>query len=339
VIDPQAEKARRRAALSVGDLIDAFLEQHAAKLKPKSERAYRDDLAKLRDAHGPIEAETLSRQHVAALHARLSKTPYSANRTLAAISAMYGWGENAGLLPEGNRNPARRITRYREQARERFLTGAELGRLGDALRQGETTGLPYVVDETLPNSKHARKPENRLVVIDPFAAAAIRLLILTGARLREVLHAQWPQLDIQRSVLFLSDSKSGKKPIYLNAAALSVLASLPRLEGNPHLFPGAIEGRPRVSLDAPWQALTRAAGLSGLRIHDLRHSFASVGAGASLGLPVIGKLLGHAHAATTSRYAHLASDGDPVRRAVETIGATIDGAMNRSSGNVVVKMR
>jgi integrase len=258
---------------------------------------------------------------------------------LAAISAMYRWAEDHGFVPEGRPNPARKITRYREQPRERFLTSAELGRLGDALRQGEMVGLPYDVDETKPGSKHARKPENRRETIDVFAAAAIRLLVLTGARLREILHAKWSQLDLERGVLFLPDSKTGKKPIYLGAAALSVLATLPRLEGNVFLIPGAIEGKPRVSLDAPWQALTRAAGLSGLRVHDLRHSFASVGAGASLGLPVIGALLGHAHTATTQRYAHLASDGDPIRRAVETIGATIDGAMNRSSGNVVVKMR
>ena len=144
--------------------------------------------------------------------------------------------------------------------------------------------------------------------LDPFAAAAIRLLILTGARLREILHARWSELDLERGVLFLADSKTGRKPIYLGAAALAVVASLPRLHGNPHLIPGSVEGKPRVSLDAPWSAVTKAAGLEGLRLHDLRHSFASFGAGAGMGLPVLGRLLGHSTPSTTARYAHLASE-------------------------------
>ena len=166
-------------------------------------------------------------------------------------------------------NPARGITRYREQGRERFLTTDELARLGDALHEGETTGWPYLIDETKPTSKFAQK--DRMVKLDPFAAAAIRLLVLTGARLREVLHAKWSELDLERGVCSLADSKTGRKPIYLGAAALAVIASLPRLHGNPHLIPGSIEGKPRVSLDAPWAAVTKAAGLKGLRIHDLRH--------------------------------------------------------------------
>jgi integrase len=131
----------------------------------------------------------------------------------------------------------------------------------------------------------------------------------------------------------LPDSKTGKKPIYLSAAALAMLAALPRIEGNHFVIPGEKAGQPRVDLKRPWAAVTKAAGLEGLRIHDLRHSFASVGAGASLGLPIIGKLLGHSQAATTHRYAHL--DADPMRRAAETIGATIAAAMGGPAWNVV----
>jgi hypothetical protein len=141
-----------------------------------------------------------------------------------------------------------------------------------------------------------------------FAAAAIRLLILTGARLREILDAKWKHADFERGILFLPDSKTGPKPVYLGAAALAILASLPRLEGNPHIVAGMKDGAQRADLKKPWAAVTKAAGLEGLRIHDLRHSFASVGAGASLGLPIIGKLLGHTQAATTHRYAHLDAD-------------------------------
>ena len=162
------------------------------------------------------------------------------------------------------------------------------------------------------------------------------LLILTGARLREILDAQWSQLDLERGVLFLPDSKTGKKPLYLSAAAQSVLAEIPRIKDNPHIIAGAAEGAPRADLQRPWKAVRKAAELDGVRIHDLRHSFASFGAGASLGLPIIGKLLGHSQAATTHRYAHL--DADPLRRAVETIGGTIAAAMNGANPRNVVSI-
>ena len=222
---------------------------------------------------------------------------------------------------------------FPERSRERFLTNAEFARLADALRQGETIGLPYTVDETKPNAKHAPKVDARWTKLDPLAIAAIRLLMLTGARLREILHAKWEYLDFERGVMFLPDSKTGKKPIYLSAAALAILSELPRIEGNPFIIAGTKDGAPRADLKKPWAAVTKAAGLEGVRIHDLRHSFASVGAGASLGLPIIGKLLGHSQASTTQRYAHLAAD--PMRRAVETIGATIAAAMDGGSSRVI----
>jgi integrase len=162
-------------------------------------------------------------------------------------------------------------------------------------------------------------------------------LILTGARLREILHAQWPYVDFERGILFLQDSKTGKKPVYLSAAALAILAALPRVGGNPHVIAGAKDGAPRSDLKKPWAAVKRAAGLEDVRLHDLRHSFASIGAGASMGLPIIGKLLGHTQAATTARYAHL--DADPMRRAVNTIGATITAAMEGKKGGEVVPFK
>jgi integrase len=301
--DPQAEKSRQRASLTVSGLIDAFLDGHGGKLKPRSRADYKDLLIKLRAAHGLVKAEGLTRGQVATLHRSMAATPYQANRLVAVTSSLFAWAERQGLVSEGHANPASKIERYKEQARERFLTGEELGRLGDALRANETT--------------------------DPFAVAAIRLLILTGARLLEILHAKWQNVDIDRGIIFLPDSKTGPKPIYLNAAALTILARLPRLDGNSHIFPGQKEGAPRFRLQKPWVAVRRSAGLDGLRLHDLRHSFASIGAGASLGLPIIGKLLGHTQAATTQRYAHLSND--PVRAAAEAIGSRIDAAMNRAA--------
>lgn len=323
--DPAAEKTEKRQAVTVAGLIEAFVAEHVrGKLKEKTGEAYAAGLARLRDAHGSLKAEALTRAQLAGLHSKMRETPYAANRALAAWAKMFAWAEGRGLVPEGH-NPARRIERYREEGRERFLTPAELSRLGDALRLAETDGLPWEVDEAGPKAKHLAKPENRRVKLDPFAVAAIRLLILTGARLREILNAQWSQVDLGRGVIFLGDSKTGRKPIYLSAAAQAVLDGLPRIEGNPHIIAGAKEGAPRADLKKPWGAVCRAAGLEGLRLHDLRHSFASFGAGASLGLPIIGKLLGHTQAATTARYAHL--DADPLRRAVNTIGSTISAAL------------
>jgi integrase len=324
--DPAEDKAKRREAVTVGDLLDLFDNQYVETMvKPTTAVSHRIAMVELREAFGAMKAVALSRSQLASLHTRMADRPYAANRALAVWAKAFAWGATRGLVPEGH-NPAKGIQKFKEQGRERYLTSEELSRLGAALVDGETVGLPWDADENQPKAKHLAKPENRRVKLDPFAVAAIRLLILTGARLREILHAQWSQVDLERGILFLPDSKTGRKPVYLSAAAQAVLASLPRIEGNSYIIAGAKEGKPRADLKKPWAAVCRAAGLQALRIHDLRHSFASFGAGASLGLPIIGKLLGHTQAATTARYAHL--DADPLRRAVDTIGATISAAMN-----------
>jgi integrase len=335
--DPAGERAERRKALTLGELLDLFDAQYIGPMvKPGTAMSHRIALAELRRAHGGLKAEALTRAHVAALHARMSDRPYAANRAVAVWGKAYSWASSRGLVPDGV-NPTKGLQKYREQGRERFLTSDEFSRLGAALAEGETVGLPYVVDESGPNAKHAPKVDNRRVKLDLFAVAAIRLLILTGARLREILDAQWSQVDFERGILFLADSKTGKKPVYLSAAALAVLAALPRIQNNPHIIAGAKDGAPRADLKKPWAAVTKAAGLEGVRLHDLRHSFASIGAGASMGLPVIGKLLGHSQAATTHRYAHL--DADPLRRAVDTIGATITAAMDGGRDGDVVRFK
>jgi integrase len=332
--DPAADRAERRKALTVGELVDLFDEQYVGPMvKPGTAVSHRIALAELRQAHGTLKAGSLSRSHVAALHARMADRPYAANRAVAVWGKAFTWGASRGLIPESY-NPTKGLQKYREQGRERFLTTDELARLGTALAEGETIGLPYSVDETKPKAKHAPRAENRRVKLDLFAVGAIRLLILTGARHREILDAKWEQVDLERGILFLADSKTGRKPIYLSAAAQAVLVALPRIEGNPHIIAGARDGAPRADLKKPWAAVKRAAGIEGVRLHDLRHSFASIGAGASLGLPIIGKLLGHSQASTTHRYAHL--DADPLRRAVDTIGVTISAAMDGGKGGEVV---
>lgn len=180
-------------------------------------------------------------------------------------------------------NPTKGIRAFRENRRERFLNSEELARLGSAIREAETVGTPYEVDETKPNSKHAPKPENRRIKIDPYIAAAFRLLILTGARLREILLLKWDYVDFERGLLLLPDSKTGRKAIVLNAPALAILKGLDQ-KGQYVIF-SEQEDKPRADLNRPWRTISARVELNGVRIHDLRHTHASVGAGAGLGLP------------------------------------------------------
>jgi integrase len=335
--DPISERCKERSVPLFREMAEIYMAAHIkAKRKARTFASY----ATLLRLHilpviGSVPITELRRGHISQMHAS-ALHPGAANRALTVVSAIFNWtaAERDDLeLPP---NPAKGIKRNPEQGCERFLTTEELARLGDALREGETIGLPYNVDEAKPKANHAPKLDKRRVKLDPFAVAAIRLLILTGARLREILDAQWQHVDCERGILFLQDSKTGRKPVYLSAPAMQVLASLPRIAGNPHIIAGEREGASRADLKKPWAAVCKFAGLDGVRLHDLRHSFASIGAGASMGLPVIGKLLGHSQAATTHRYAHL--DADPLRRAVETIGATISAAMDGGKGGEVVSL-
>lgn len=263
------------------------------------------------------------RTDVARLQNRLGSKPATANYTLAVLSSLYSWCDRQGIVPEGY-NPVKKLERHREQGRERYLTAAELSRLGAALREADTVGLPWKVDEHGPKAKHLPKPENRRTFLDPVALAAVRLLILTAARLREVLHLRWSEVDSERGLAFLPDSKTGRKTLVLSNAAVSLLESLQRT-GSTYVISGGRNGQPRADLKKPWAALCRYAKLEGVRLHDLRHTFASVGAGASLGLPIVGKLLGHSQPQTTARYAHL--DADPLRAAADLIARRLGQAM------------
>ena len=341
--DPAADKSHTRLAPTFGELAATFLAEHVdAKRKPGTRRQYRDVLERIAvPVLGKLKAAEVRRADVASLHLQHKATPFQANRALAVIGAMYAFADKRGLVPEGT-NPARRIEKFREHRRERFLNVDELERIGAALRAAETVGIAWEVDETKPRAKHLPKPENRRSLLDPSAAAAIRLLILTGARLREILDLRWEHVDFERSVLMLPDSKTGRKTIMLNAPALAVLAALPRT--GAFVIAGNDPEKPRADLHRPWKTVAKRAGLDRVRIHDLRHTYASFGAGSGLGLPIIGKLLGHREAATTQRYAHL--DNDPLRRASGAIGATIAAAMGEkletpsdSVVNLAAKMR
>lgn len=316
-----------RAAISVSDLADAFITDHVeAKRKDRTVSTYRrliDDFIKPK--LGTSRAADLTRAEVAKFHLSLRKTAVTANRAIAVLSAIYSFGDARGLVPDGT-NPTKKIEKYKEESRERFLSVKEFQRLGAALRDAETRGIRWEPD-LAKKTKHAPKPENRAVVVDQHAVAAIRLLLLTGARLREILHLRWLDWDKQRGLLNLPDSKTGKKSLVLNDAATAVLKNLPKL--GRYVIAGESAGqkdeRPRADLNRPWRAIRRRAGLADVRLHDLRHSYAAVGAGQGLGLVQIGGLLGHSQPKTTARYAHLANA--PLRAATNIIGATIVSAL------------
>ena len=271
-----------------------------------------------------MKAEAVTRSDVARLHLKWKRTHVQANRMLGIVSGVYSFAARRGLVPEGI-NPARGIEKYPESRRERFLAVEELERIGAAIRAAETVGIAWDVDETSPSAKHVPK-NNRRTIIGPHAAAALRLLIFTGARLREILHLRWTHVDFERGLLLLPDSKTGRKTIILNAPALAILAALPRV--GAYVIAGEKLDAPRADLKRPWEVVARHAGIKGVRLHDLRHTYASIGAGYGLSLPIIGKLLGHAETRTTERYAHL--DSDPLRRATNRIGADLDAALNRT---------
>ena len=322
--DPAAQRAAEKRASTLAEAAEQFLIEHVeAKRSASSASSYRDLLVRLALPEiGKRKADKITSAEIQRLHSKNAHTPYQANRLLRVLSSLFTFAGKAHVVPVGF-NPCRGIEYFPEEGRERYLTTQELALIGEAIREAETIGLPYAVDETKPTAKHAPKEGSRRTVIGPHAAAALRLLIFTGARLREILHLKWEHVDYERGLLLLPTSKTGKKTIVLNAPALAVLDTLPRTSG--FVIAGASVDSPRSDLKKPWKAVAARAGLSGVRIHDLRHTHASVGAGAGLGLPIIGKLLGHTQSATTQRYAHL--DNDPLRKASENIGSRLAAAM------------
>jgi integrase len=250
---------------------------------------------------GPSPVAAISYAEVSAALIRWQHHPRAANYALAILSKIMSWAERHEFRPR-NTNPCRGVQRYSESKRERFLQPDELARLGAALDHAATNNLA-----------------------GPFALAALRLLILTGARLSEILTLEWSFIDLGRKMIFLPDSKTGQKPVSLNDDAAAVLASLPRLANNPYVIVGNRTGAHLVNLQKPWQTVRKLAGLEGVRIHDLRHTFASVAVASGGSLPEIGRQLGHSQPQTTQRYAHLADD--PVRDLTERTGRKLAEAM------------
>lgn len=279
-----------------------FKAEHGLRLKPSSFEKYRFLIDRyIVPELGHCLIERIARPDVLKLHAAMAKKPPLANYAVSVLSKIMSWAEEHGLRPSQS-NPCFKVKKFRENKRQRYLSQDEYRRLGEVLARTETINT-----------------ENFYIV------AALRLLMLTGARVGEIRTLAWRSVDLERGLLILPDSKTGQKTIRLNPQAIVIFKALPRVNGNDHVIVGRRAGAHLVNLEKPWRRIRKEAGLDDVRIHDLRHSFASVGAAQKGSLPMIGRLLGHNHQNTTARYAHLADD--PVDELNATIGATIAAAI------------
>ena len=302
--DPQASKLQGRRASTMADLWNRFEKEHLPNKKPRTRHDYYSQWLKiLEPSIGRTAIATVSRGDVDRLHKSLRSTPYRANRVLALLSRLMNLAEAWELRPLGS-NPCKHVERYRETPRARYLNAQELERLGETIRT--------MVDRQQ---------------VSQDAANAVRLLLLTGARLNEILSAKWEWVRIEERLIALPDSKGGARPVFLSDAAVRILQDQKsRSKGHVFIFPGpGAEGR-MVNLRKPWKRICEQAGLQGVRLHDLRHTAASVAVGQGTSLPIIGRLLGHTQAQTTQRYAHV--DTDPALQAANVIGGALDRIMN-----------
>ena len=293
-IDPRDADARREAEPSMADLGRRFLEEYVpVHCKPSTREEYRRSVRLFVDpVIGELRVPEVQRKDIAALHHGLRDKPYQANRTLGVLSKMFSLAEVWGWRPDGT-NPCRHVKRYKEHKRERFLSPEETERLGQVLREAE---------EEMPS-----------------AVAAFRLLLLTGCRMSEIRDLRWEY--VKDDCIELPDAKTGGRVVPLGPEARAVLSAIPREEDNPWVIAGRLTGSHLTDLQRPWRRIRKQAGLEGVRIHDLRHSFASRALALGESLTMIGKLLGHTQVQTTARYAHLARDS------IQTAAARITGSI------------
>ncbi len=300
--NPAEDISQHRKAPTVAALCERFFESHVMeRCKPSTQREYRRaiDLF-INPAMGSFKVVDVERKDIAELHHKFRDKPYQANRTLGVLSKMFNLAEIWGLRPDGS-NPCRHVPKYREMKRERYLSRTELQRLGQVLSDVERDG-----SET------------------PYIVAAFRLLILTGCRLGEIQTLKWDYITLDG--MELPDTKTGARRIPLPQAARAVLSALPRSPANPYVIVGKLDGRHATDFQHPWRRIRERAGLPNVRIHDLRHTYASNAVSSGMPIQMVGRLLGHTQIQTTMRYAHLADD--PVRRAAEENAERLGSVLN-----------
>ena len=301
--EPAAPPAQ--AGATVADLAARYLSAHVAQnCNAHTAGIYRGSLENhILPALGMMPLAMVETAHVAALHYRLRSTPRAANRALSVLSKMFSLACAWGLVADGT-NPCRGVRKYKEKKRERFLTRDEYRRLGQALMEAELEAEAGVEG-----------------AVSPYAIAALRLLMLTGCRLNEILTLRWDDIDRTAGEFRLRDGKTGARMVPLTPTAETVLAGIVRVPSNPWVIVGKKPGTHLATITADWYRLRSRAGLDDVRIHDLRHSYASRALAAGESLSMIGKLLGHADIQSTARYAHLARETE--RLSAARVGGSI----------------
>lgn len=333
----RADEEERRRQVTVAELIERYLTDGPALNPNKRARSWEHDAGMLRNHVKPLigklqahavrrtDVERMQADVIAGKTARVEKIEdrprakrvirggeAAGRAATVALHTLYSWAIERELI---ERNPVARVKKPAPRARERFLTDEETGRLLEMLSTMTERGQLLQV--------HADQ---------------IRVLLLTGARMREITRLRWSEIDFERALIRLprERGKTGERVIHLSPAALQILADRPRDGG--FVFPGPRAARdektgepsaPADDLERPWRRVRKVAKLDDVRIHDLRHSFASFAAARGASLLLIGKLLGHRQTATTARYAHLAAD--PVRDLAEQIGRQIKSAPVRTA--------
>ncbi len=297
--------ARRAAGPTVAEVAERYMKEHVAvRCKPTTAKGCRYVLDRhLLPALGELRLGEIGRERVAALQYNLHKTPYMANSVVDMLSRLFNMAELWGVAPEGA-NPCRSIHKYKEHPRERFLSDEEFRRLGRVLDEVEAEGR-YLLS----------------IVV------ALRLLMLTGCRRNEILTLRWEDVDLEAGELRLRDAKTGARSVALSPSARRVLEGLQRLPDNPWVIAGSRPGGRVSNINNAWLVIRARAGLEDVRIHDLRHSFASRALALGESLPMIGKLLGHRKVQTTARYAHLERDSvkASAARVAESLRADLAG--------------
>lgn len=302
--NPSEDKRMFQDAPFMRDVCDRFIKEHVeVHLKPTTRRTYKISVeGQIKPKLGMYKVEALTRADVAKFMHGMRDTPIQANRTFAALSKLMNLCEQWGLRPDGS-NPCRHVKKFKENKRERYLSEEEAERLAATLVQVEQQGI-----ET------------------SYVVGAFKLLMLTGARLGEIQTLKWEY--VRDNCLMLPDSKTGAKKVYIGPEAKDVLNKLPRKDDNPYVIAGINPGEPMNDLQKPWRRIRKRAGLEDVRIHDLRHSFASFMVSAGHSLPMIGKLLGHSQPQTTARYAHLADA--TMHEVADSMSGAIGGLFKRT---------
>ncbi len=314
-LDPSRERNSRKQAPMVSDLFERYFTEHAEpKKKPSSVRQDKRWVGRLiLPALGKLKVPEVSRSDIASFHHAMRHTPYQANRCLEILKKAFNLAEGWGLRPDGS-NPGRHVQKFKETKRERLLTPDEISRLGQALDRIEEEGSEM-----------------------PSTITLVRLLILTGCRLGEIQNLKWEFVEIENGCLRLPDSKTGAKVVPLGGAAINLLAGLPREPFVNYVCPGLKPDRPLVGIHRAWYRIRATAGLQDLRLHDLRHGWASLAASSGLSLPIIGAILGHTQPGTTQRYAHFLQE--PLKQAADLVAGKLAKAMSRPAEQKVVQLK